>query len=116
MTAQSEKTVISYKVSVIHICCSAMTVGMSHMLDMCQACAGHFMHMISFAFHNRLTGSYHYYRHFIDKETEAQRNEETCQEVVKWGDEFELRQLTSRAGVLNQPLQWFSTLLHVRIT
>lgn len=50
MTAQSGKTVISYKVSVIHICCSAMMVGMSHMPDMCQACAGPFMHMISFAF------------------------------------------------------------------
>lgn len=106
MTAQLEKTVISYKINAIHICCSAITVAMSHMPDMCRACAGPFMHMISFTFYNRLTGSYYCYHHFIDEETEAQRHEETCQGhgAVKWGDRFELRQVTSRARVLNQPL------------
>lgn len=51
---------------------------------MCRACARHVLdtlhttYVISFAHHNRLISSYHYYPRVTDEETEAQRNEGTC--------------------------------------
>lgn len=103
-----------------HRPCSIVTAGMGHMPGMCRASAGYCTHNI----HPLLCSSQQANRRLpllpshTDEETEAQRKEGTCpgHRVVKWGDRFELRQVTFPAWLLNQPLRWSLAHLRMRIT